>query len=59
MPYHTSPNGSAGGGFPAYAAEGRHKPFNLHYFRPYLFLSYLKKSRLSHFPNKAIIFHYG
>ena len=37
----------------------RHKPFNLHYFRPYLFWQYLKKSCLSHFPNKAQIFHYG
>ena len=35
MPYHISPNGFAGGCFSAYAAEGRHKPFNLHYFRPY------------------------
>ena len=55
MPYHISPNGSAGGCFSAYAALGRHKPFNLHYFRPYLFWHYLKKSCPLHFPNKAQI----
>ena len=50
--YHISPNGFAGGCFSAYAVLWRHKPFNLHYFRPYLFWHYLKKSNLSHFPNK-------
>ena len=59
MPYHISPNGFAGGCFSAYAVLWRHKPFNLHYFRPYLFWQYLKKSCLSHFPSKAQIFHYG
>ena len=34
MPYHISPNGFAGGCFSAYAVLWRHKPFNLHYFRP-------------------------
>lgn len=45
--------------FPGLCRLWRHKPFNLHYFRPYLFWQYLKKSCLSHFPNKAQIFHYG
>lgn len=58
MPYHISPNGSAGGRLSAYAVLRRHKPFNQHYFRPYLFWRYLKKSCLSHFPNKAQISHY-
>ena len=34
MPYHISPNGSAGGRFTGYAASWRHNSFNLHYFRP-------------------------
>lgn len=38
--------------FPGLCRLGRHKAFNLHYFRPYLFWHYLKKSNLSHFPNK-------
>ena len=38
--------------------QKRHKAFNLHYFRPYLFWRYLIKSCLSHLPNKAQIFHY-
>ena len=59
MPYHISPNGSAGGCSSAYAVPRRHKLFNLHYFRPYLFWRYFKKSCLSHFPNKAQIFHHG
>ena len=36
-----------------------HTPFNLHYFRPYLFWRCLKKSCFLHFPNKAKNFHYG
>jgi len=59
MPYHLSPNGFACGCSSAYATFWRYKTFNLHYFRPYLFWQYLKKSCLSHFPNKAQIFHYG
>ena len=34
MPCLELPNGSAGGCLTVYAALWRHKPFNLHYFRP-------------------------
>ena len=34
MPSVELPNGSAGGCLTVYAALWRHKPFNLHYFRP-------------------------
>ena len=37
MPYHISPNGSAGGCLTGFAADKRHNPFNLHYFRPYIY----------------------
>ena len=44
MPYHISPNGSAGGCFPAYAILWWHTPFNLHTFRPYYFSQFSEKS---------------
>ena len=37
------PNGSAGGRFVAYAVLWRHKPFNLHTFRPYYFSQFSEK----------------
>ena len=47
MPYLKSPNGTAGGRFTVYAARGRHKPFNLHHFRPWFLSGILRYSSLT------------
>ena len=51
--HHISPNGSAGGVSQLMPSSGGISPFNLHYFRPYLFWHYLKKSNLT-FPQQAL-----
>ena len=47
MPYHIPPNGSAGGGLPAYAAFGGISPLTCTIFDPNIFLIF----------SKSIFFH--
>ena len=54
MSHQISPNGSAGGCFPAYAIFWWHKPFNLHYFRPLIFFLYFLKVTSFTFPQQAL-----
>ena len=44
MPYHISPNGSAGGCFPSYAALGWHMTLTCTIFDPNIFLIFSKSN---------------
>ncbi len=47
MPFEELPAGPAGGCFTVYAALKRHKPFNLHHFRPKFFCPFSSASGLA------------